>query len=175
MNTEQPPADCSEIQAAIYRVALSLDSFILNGIPYGVIHRDIFHGFLEKAVNDLLTELASLENHAPEAPSDSQAKVRELLTALQAKCRQLIDLTTGLSEFRILPVQQLRAKLSQVPLLRAECVQLIQDLERHFRTPQLFYQHRSSQSTAGVNAFLANLEHMFEDERVSSGAPDREE
>jgi 16S rRNA C1402 (ribose-2'-O) methylase RsmI len=168
MNTEQPPVESSEVQAAIYRVALSLDSFILNGIPYGVIHRDLFNGFLEKTASDLLTELASLEHHAPEAPITSQAKVRELLAALQAKCQQLIDLTTSLNSFRILPVQQLGAKLSQVPLLRAECVQLIQDLEAHFRTPKPFYENRPSHSIAAVNAFLANLERMFEEERGSS-------
>jgi len=167
MNTNQDQDDFPEVEAAIYRVALSLDSFLLNGIPYGVVHGAVIPGFLEKTAENLLTPLASLEQHASEAPASSQAKVREVLAALRAKCQQLIDLVTGLSSFRTLPLPQLRVAISQVPLLRTECVQLIQELEVCFRTPKPFYESRPSHSTASMNAFLANLERMFEEERAA--------
>jgi hypothetical protein len=48
MNTNQPQDDFPEVQKAIYGVALSLDSFLINGILYGVIQRDFLPGFLEK-------------------------------------------------------------------------------------------------------------------------------
>lgn len=168
MNTNQHPDDFPEIQAAIYRVALSLDSFILNGIPYGVIHRDWLDGFLEKTANILLTELASLEAQAAQAPSSCQRKVIETLAVLRSKCQQLIDLATGLISFRSLSLEQLRTTVSQIPLLREACVQQIQELERCFQVPKPFYQSRPMHSTAGVNNFLADLENIFIQERNAS-------
>jgi hypothetical protein len=168
MNTNQHQDDFPEVQGAIYRVALSLDSFLLNGIPYGVLQEAVFPGFLEKVAGNLLMPLASLEQHAPEAPGPSQTQVREVLAALRAKCQELIDLVTGLRSFRTLPLQQVRATISQVPLLRGKCAQLLQELEVCFKTPKPFYQFRPSHSTATVNDFLANLERMFEEERNAS-------
>jgi hypothetical protein len=168
MNTNQHQDDFPEIQAAIYRVALSLDSFLLNGIPYGVLHGAVIPGFLEKTASNLLMPLASLEQLAAEAPASSQSRVREVLAALRVKCQQLIDLVTGLRSFRTLPLQQLRATISQIPLFWDECVQLIQELEACFHTPNPFYQSRPSHSTAMVNHFLANLERAFAEERAAS-------
>ncbi len=169
MNTKQFQEDFPEVQAAIYRVALSLDSFLLNGIPYGVIHRDILHGFLEKTAGNLLTELAKLEEHAPHAPAASQPKVTATLAALRAKCQQMIDLATELISFRNFSLEQLRSTVSQVPLLRGECVRLIQELEHCFQTPKPFYQSRPNYSTDTVNGFLSNLERMFTEDWTASG------
>lgn len=168
MNPKQLQDDFPEVQAAIYGVALSLDSFLLNGIPYGVIQRAVLPGFLEKTASNLLKDLAILEKHAPEAVPNKQTKVTEVLAALRTKCQELIELVTGLCSFRTLPQQQLRSALSQIPLLRGECVQLLQELEVCFRTPKPFYHSRPSHSTATVNDFLANLERMFDEERTAS-------
>ena len=168
MNTNQPQDDFPEVQAAIYRVALSLDAFLLNGIPYGVLHEAMFPGFLEKVADNLLTPLASLEGHAPHAPDASQPKIREVLAAMRAKCQQLIDLVTGLLSFRTLPPQQVRATLSRLPLLRGECVQMLQELEVCFQTPTPFYPSRPSHSITTMNDFLANLDRMFDEERNAS-------
>lgn len=161
MNTNQHIDDFSEIQAIVYRVALSLDSFLLNGIPYGVIHREFFNGFLEKTASTLMTELASLEAQAPHAPLASQPNVAEALAALRAKCQQLIDLLTELTSFRALPLERLRSTVSQIPLLHDACVRQIQELEACFQTPKPFYPSRPAHSTAAVNDFLADLENIF--------------
>lgn len=168
MNTKQLQDDFPEIQAAIYGVALSLDAFLLNGIPYGVIHRDVLSGFLEKTAGNLLRDLAKLEEHAPHAPAASQLQVMATLAALRAKCQQMIDLATELSSFRNFSLEQLRSAVSQVPLLREECVRLIQELERYFQTPKPFYQSRPNYSTDTVNGFLSNLERMFTEEWAAS-------
>lgn len=161
MKTNQQPDDFPEIQASIYRVALSLDSFLLNGIPYGVIHRDMFNGFLEKTATTLLTALASLEEQARHTPTTNQAKVTEVLARLRAGCQQLIDLVTGLISFRTFPLEQLPSMVSQVPLLRDACVHQIQQLEACFQTSKPFYTSRPAHSTASVEGFLDNLESMF--------------
>jgi len=168
MNTNQHQEDFPEVQAAIYRVALSLDSFLLNGIPYGVIHRDVFDGFLEKTAGNLLTELGRLEEHTPHAPATHQPKVTAVLVALTTKCQQMIDLAKGLTSFRTFSLEQLRSAVSQVPLLRGECVRLIKELECCFRTPKPFYQSRPDRSTASVNDFLANLAQVFAEEWAAS-------
>lgn len=105
MNTNQLQDDFPEVQAAIYGVALSLDSFLVNGIPYGVIHREFFNGFHEKTAGNLLRDLARLEAQALHAPIANQPKVTEALAVLRAKCQQLIDLLTGLTSFRTLPLE----------------------------------------------------------------------
>jgi hypothetical protein len=168
MNAQQLQAGFSEVQAAIYRVALALDAFLVNGIPYGVIHRDVINGFLEKAARNLLTELASLEEQAPHAPVTSQPQVTEVLAALRATCQRLVDLVTGLRSFRTLPLEQVRATVSQIPLLREAGVGLIQQLEECFRTPQPFYPSRPAHATAAVDDFLANLERAFTQEWSAS-------
>ncbi|MBV9125360.1 MAG: hypothetical protein JO112_18550 [Planctomycetes bacterium] len=168
MNPNQPQDDFPEVQAAIYRVALSLDSFLLNGIPYGVFQDTLFPGFLKKVADNLLTPLASLEHHARHAPVANQPKIRQVLALLREKCQQLIDLVTGLRAFRKLPLPQVRATVSRIALLREECAQLLQELEAYFQTPKPFYQSRPSYSTALVNNFLANLERVFEKEWATS-------
>jgi hypothetical protein len=169
MNAMQHQTDFPEVQEAIYRVALSLDAFLLNGIPYGVIQRDVFNGFLQTTAGNLLTELARLEEEAPHAAVASQSKVGELVASLRTRCQQLIDLMTGLSSFRTQSLEQLRSTVSQIPLLREQCVQLIQELEGWLRTPQPFYQSRPAHSAATVNDFLSNLECAFAEEWRASG------
>jgi hypothetical protein len=157
--------DFPEVQAAIYRVALSLDAFLLNGIQYGVLYRGVFNDFLlQKTAGNLLRGLASLEEQASRAPRDGLPKVGGLLAALRTKCQQLIDLVNGLSSFRALSLEHVRLIVSQIPPLREACVQRIQELEGYFQTPTPFYESRPAASVASVNAFLANLERTFGEE-----------
>jgi hypothetical protein len=168
MNTDQIPVEFPEVQGAIYGVALSLDSFLLNGIPYGVLQQSVFPGFLEKVADNLLRDLTSLERHALHAPDLDQPRIREVLAALRGKCQELIDLVSGLVAFRSLPIEQVRGIVSVVPLLRDECVQLVQELEGLFQTPKPFYQSCPSHSTATINEFLVDLGRMFEEEWAAS-------
>lgn len=168
MNADQLQAEFPEVQAAVYRVALSLDSFLVNGIPYGVIRRDFFNGFLERTAENLLKDLAALEEQALQAPAVDQPVVREALAALRAACQQLVDLVSGLSAFRTLPLEQMRSTVSQIPVFREACVQRIQEVESCFRTPKPFYPSRPAHSAATVNDFLTGLERIFEDEWSAS-------
>ena len=161
MNTKPVPVDFPEVQTAIYGVALSLDAFLVNGIQYGVLQRAVFTGFLQKTASTLLKDLAILEEQAAHASITHEAKVTEALAALRARCQQLIDLVTELNSFRDLPPQLLRSTISRVLLLRQECVELIQELEAQFRTPEPFYQSRPCYSTDAVNDFLGNLQRVF--------------
>jgi hypothetical protein len=164
VTTKQQWNDFPDVQAAIYRVALSLDAFLLNGIQYGLLHRASSNDFLKKTAGNLLRDLASLEEQALHAPGDGQPRARELLAALRAACHQVIDLVTGLSSFRALSLDQLRSVVSQISPLREVCVQQIQELEGCFQTPTPFYESRPAGSVAAVSAFLANLERAFVDE-----------
>jgi hypothetical protein len=159
-----------EVQAAIYRVALSLDALLLNGIPFGVIRQAVFSGFVEKTASNLLREIGNLENQITQAPTPGPGRVPEVLAALRAKSQQLIAVVTGLRSFPTLPLQQLRCTVSQIPLLRGECVRLIQELEACFHVPKPFYQSRPSHSTASVDDFLANLERAFMEAWAASNA-----
>jgi hypothetical protein len=170
MNTKQSSDDFPGVQAAIYGMAISLDAFLLNGIQFGVLQRAGGNGFLQKTASNLLRDLASLEEHGRQAPATSQPRVDEVLAALRATCQQVIDLVTGLSSFRTFPLQQLRATVSQITLLRGECVQRIQELEACFQTSRPFYQSRPGHSTAAVNDFLANLQQLFAEEWAAANA-----
>ncbi|HTU90436.1 MAG TPA: hypothetical protein VMF69_10205 [Gemmataceae bacterium] len=161
MNTKQLQNDFPEDEAAIYGVALSLDAFLLNGIPCGVLQQSLFPGFLEKVAGNLLRDLARLEAQAPHAPIASHPKVTESLTTLRARCQQLIDLVTGLSSFRSQSLEQLHTTVFQIPLRREACVRQIQELEEYFQVPRPFYQSRPAHSTAAVNNFLADLDRIF--------------
>lgn len=168
MSTAQLPVDLPEIQGAIYRVALSLDAFLVNGLQYGVLRQVTANGFLQKAAGTLLSDLTSLEEQARRAPATSQLKVTEALAGLRGKCQRLVDLVTGLSSFRTLPLEQLRSSVSQIPVLREGCVNQIQELEACLRTPEPFYQSRPAHSAAAVNDFLVNLEGIFAQEWSAS-------
>ncbi|HYV37643.1 MAG TPA: hypothetical protein VE988_18200 [Gemmataceae bacterium] len=159
MITKQLPGRLLELQDAIYRVALSLDAFLVNGIQYGLLQPIGTSHFLQKAASSLLRDLASLEEQASQAVDDN--KMTETLAALRTKCQQVVDLVVGLDSFRTLPLQQLRATVNQIPVIRGECAQLIQELEAAFQTPKPFYQPRPMHSAAGVSDFLADLEQAF--------------
>lgn len=161
MAGHEAAAAMADVQAALGRVALSLDAFVVNGIPNGVINRAVFNGFLEKAAGNLLDRLTELEGYAQFAPVASRLKVAGDLAALRAKAQQLIERVCDLIPFRSLPLHQVRSAVSQIGPLRAECVQLIEELEEHFGTPGRFYQSRPAHAAASVNAFLADLETVF--------------
>lgn len=164
MNTQQLPEDVPAVQDAIYGVALSLDSFLLNGIPCGVFQDALFPGFLEKVAGHLLRDLAILERQAADAPGVRQPRISQTLAALRASCQQLIDRVAGLRSFRALPLPQVRAAVAQVAPLREECVQQLQELEVCLRTPQPFYQSRPGHSATAIRDFLAGLPRLFEEE-----------
>jgi hypothetical protein len=170
MNINQQPDDFPEIQRAIYGVALSLDAFLLNGIPYGVFQRDLLPGFLEKTVDNLLRDLARLEEQARHTSTTNQAKVTGILARLRSSCQQLIELVTGLISFRTLSLEQLLSMVSQVPLLREACGHQIQELEACYQIPKPFYPSRPAHSTASLNHFLADLESLFTRERNAAAS-----
>jgi hypothetical protein len=173
MNTDQRQEDVPKVQEAIYDIALSLDAFLLNGIPYGVLQNAVLSGFLEKTTDSLLRDLANLEKRGTDAPADKRAEIAATLRALRATCQRLIDLVTELTGFQSMTPQQLRSAVAQIPLLREDCVQKIQELEMHFATPKKFYLSRSHHSTSSLNAFLSNLEQLFEAEYTVSRAEAR--
>jgi hypothetical protein len=161
MKTEQLPVDFPAVQAAIYGVALSLDAFLVNGILYGVLQQSLFPGFLRKTADDLMQELAALQDEARQSPGADQPGVAEVLAALQARCQEVVDLVTGLRSFKSLSPEQLAATLSRIPRLREACMQLIEDLERRLQTPHPFHQSRPADAKAAVDDFLMNLERVF--------------
>jgi hypothetical protein len=175
MSTKQRNVDFPEVQAAIYGVALSLDAFLLNGVPYGVLQRSGFKGFLEKTACNLMRDFADLEGQVPRTPVAIQPKVKDVLGALRATCQQLIEVVTGLRSFREFPLLELRSTVARILLLRSDCVQRIQELEGYLRTPKPFYVSRPAHSTVNVDAFLANLERLFVEEwNASQGSKEAE-
>jgi hypothetical protein len=168
MSTKELPVDVPDVQGAIYGVALSLDAFLLNGIQYGVLQNSVFPGFLQKTSDNLLRELASLEELASHAPAGSEAKVTELLASLRAKCCQLIDLVASLISFRSLPFEQMREVVSQIQPLRGECVRLIEELEACFQTSQPFYRTRPADTMARLTEFLTNVEPLLMQDGTAS-------
>jgi hypothetical protein len=64
MHTDLQQNELSDVQRAIYRVALSLDSLFLNGVPYGVLNEDLSSGFLQKVATNLSLEVAGLERQS---------------------------------------------------------------------------------------------------------------
>ena len=170
MDTNANKNEVTEVHAAISRVALSLDSFLMNGIPYGVIPRAGLDGFLEHVAGILQRDLANLEAQVTHAPAASQFKINDVLARLRVRCQQLIDLLTGLRAFHTFLPDHLHVTLSRIPLLRAECAKLIQELEGHLSIPKSFYQCRPAHSTAQVTDFLANLEQLFAEALVPSTA-----
>jgi hypothetical protein len=133
-----------------------------------VLQAATFNSFLPRAAGNLLRDVASLEEQSLRAAGTREPKVREALAALRRSCQQLIDLETGLSS--ALPLQQLKTVVSQLPTVRAECVQRIQELEAVCHTPQPFYQSRPSNSTVAVDNFLSDLERMFTEEWATANA-----
>ena len=168
MATKQLPVDLREVQAAIYGVALSLDAFLVNGIPYGLLQQAVFPGFLQQTADHLMRDLAALEELGPQAPPASQPRNEELLTSLRATCQQLVELVMGLRSFRTLPSEQVRHAVSQILTLRQACVQLIQELEGCWGTPKPFYPSRPAHSTMTVKGFLTDLERLFVEEWSAS-------
>ena len=168
MTTPQPAVDFPEAQSAVYGLALSLDAFLLNGIPCGVLQGGVFPGFLEKAGRNLMRDLAGLEEQASHDPNGNTPEVAAILASLRARCQQLIDLVAGLRLFPSLPVEQMRLRVSEIPALRGECVSLIQQLEASLRLPKPFYSSRPAHSTALVDGFLADLERSFDQAWVAA-------
>ena len=167
MTTKQIPVDFPEIQTAIYRVALSLDSFLVNGIQFGIL-LSVAAGFALKTASNLLSDLKTLEDEAHLATIASESKIAEILDSLRKTCQQLVELVLSLDSFRSFSPEELRTRVSRISPLRGECVGLIQELEGCFHTPKPFYQSRPIGSTAAVDNFLTSLEELLVQEWSAS-------
>jgi hypothetical protein len=167
MTPKQTSVEDGQIQAGVYRVALALDAFLVNGIQYGILSGNASGGFLEMTAGNFKRDLAELEGLLVGA----KPTAKELCVALRDGCQQLIDHVEGLSSFRDLPLQSMRAAVAQVPILRSDCVRLLQETETVFQTSQLFYQSRPASSTAAVSDFLATLERAFTDKWHAAREP----
>ncbi len=174
MMTQQLPVDFPESQAALYGVALSLDAFLINGILYGVLQREMFPTFLETTAGNLMRDLARLEGQTTNAPISGQLRVEELLASLRVKCQQLVDLVSGLRAFRTLALDEVRSTVSLIAPLREDCVHLIEQLEARWGASRPFYQSRPAHSTAAVNDFLTDLEGTFAREWAAGNAHSQE-
>ncbi|MFO0964449.1 MAG: hypothetical protein U0793_02515 [Gemmataceae bacterium] len=150
-----------ELQGTIYRVALSLDALLLNGIHLGILQQAA-EGFVAKLANKLCDDLGDLEEGIQTAGSDPMA--RAIFAALRAKCEELIHVVTEMASFRKWSLDQVHNDAASILSLRADCVELIQRLENHLGTPKAFYQSRPRQSTEDVDRFLAGLEQTFQEE-----------
>src|SRR4051794_28608001 len=134
MNATQTPADATDPRDALCRVALSLDSLLVNGIAFGVLRGDLFPGFLGERASALLGELDVLEEvvrhrAGPVLPAAS--------AALRAAARQLVALLHDLTAFRSLSPESLRAAVSRISPLREECARQLQILEAAVQTPEV--------------------------------------
>jgi hypothetical protein len=156
-----------EVQKTIDRVALSLDSFLVNGIQYGVLNRAVSGDILRQTANRLKNSLLDLNMHSDTAVT-VQAKVNYLISSLWARCEEVITVVNGLSSFRWLPLHEVRATVSRIPALRRVCIDLIQELEQTVRTRK---SSRPDYSTAAVNTFLESLEQLFADEWTAANPP----
>jgi hypothetical protein len=153
MAANQRKADASELQNAVNALALSLDAFLVNGIQYGVLEQAIFGDFLQQTINDLLRDLDGLERSA--------GGIQPTLTRLRTKVQELIAVVRALCPFKTLAQPQVHALVSQVPLLRSECADLIQQLETELHVDRPFYRSRPAHSTVAMNEFLSNLHTAF--------------
>lgn len=148
------------LQSAIYRVALSLDSFLVNGIQFGLLQGVAFGDFLQRVAGNLQRDLESLEEEVDRAFS-SPTEAAEALASVRSRCEQLIDLLIELRSFRSLPLSELRLTVSLIAPLRAEVVRVIEELEARLQTSDPFYRSRPAQSAVAVGEFLAGLERAF--------------
>ena len=167
METRDRNTGASEIQADIYRFALSLDSLLVNGIQYGVLQAGWYNGFVEKLSATLLNDLEVLGKHLPLAPVGEQQKASETIGEMRFEIACLIDLVVRLISFRSLSSAALLSALAALCRHRQETVRLIGDLEKCYHTPKPFYANRPHDATLNVDAFLAGLPAILEFEKVA--------
>jgi hypothetical protein len=162
-DTARPPVEPQTLQAAIHRVALSLDSLLVNGLQYGVLQRPPIEGFLRGAADSLKRDVDALEEFVQDSPETA-----EFVAGLQEAGRQVAGEVEGLASFRGQPLEDVRSAVAQVLRLREECVRRIQQLEACLRTPKPFHVSRPPHSAAAVDAFLAGLGRAFTEEWSAS-------
>lgn len=148
MQTAHHPLDTLSIQSALHRVALSVDTLLVNGLPYGVLQPAAGEGFLQQVIDSLMADLASLDAQIGNAS----------VAPLRANIEELTRMARDLSSFRTQPLSLARWHLERIRFVRAACVQQIQQLETRFGIPKPFDQARPAHSAAAVEAFLAQLE-----------------
>lgn len=157
--------DPAAIQGAVYRVALSLDALLLNGLQYGVLQPVPADSFLQGLAGGLVSDALNLEEQVQRSHDGDAEQVAE---ALRADVERLTSQVTALASFRSQALPHVRSAVAQVLRLREECVREIQELERCLRTPKPFYPTRPPHSAAAVDDFLATLDRAFVQEWSAS-------
>lgn len=153
--------DPVEIGAAIYRVALSLDAFVVNGIQFGVLQPG--DGFLEKTAGILRRDLEILEKEAVRLRGGDHSDAKTTVVSLKASCQRLTETVGKLAGFRAQPIRNVHSMASEVARLREECVGSLKKLEGVFQISKPFYQTRSVESSTAIKEFLCRLESMIVD------------
>jgi len=165
MNTNQQTNGNSELQNAIWRVALSLDSLLLNGIPFCILSDTAPAGFMKKLANDLLGDVAALEacvqKLLPESPHASSVRITEL----RALVEQMFDAVTRLTMLASMMPTDVVTNAAQIDATRKQCIAKIEELEALSQISEPFYKTRSKDSAEAMDSFLANLEKALEEKR----------
>ncbi len=166
---------CPDVQADIYRLALSLDSLFVNGVQFGIFQPTLSNGLLEKLSGALLKDVETVHQDIRHAPPGEQHNLQATYEALRTELADLTDLVGRLVSFQLLALTDLRDAVSRLVCQREEGVRLINALETCFQTAQPFYATRSREASAAVERFVADLPRRFEAEwhgaRSDANAP----
>jgi hypothetical protein len=170
MPTEPPDSPAlSNLESAVYRVALDVDSLILNGVQLGLL-TSLAPGFLQDRMDDLRCDMAILSAELTKAGFERSHPSAAILEQLRLQIVDLMDRFAALRSFRSLHASELRAAAGKVRDARSQCVGLIEDLERSIHASRPFYSSRSIASTRAMDEFLAGLEKLLEAEWGKSQA-----
>lgn len=141
------------LQAALHRVALSLDALIVNGTQFGLLHP--VPGFLDKVAGILVADLGRLE-----ASVGDEAEV----AALSAACSRALQRMKGLEGFRRQSWFDILASVAALIEERAAFMRLVREIEERLGIVQPFHLARSAHSAEAVDAFLTTLDKAFAEE-----------
>lgn len=164
MSEEIHMNDDRSIQNAIYRVALSADGLLVNGVTacLAQMHSTGFIDELFDAANGNLEQL-------PELSEDTKSDTDKLIQVIGRNFDVMKGSLRELAGFKRLPDSRVSELISGLVGAYDQVKRAVRSLESAFGVGRPFYENRSSDSAKRIDDLIQNLPRIFLMERSKSG------
>jgi hypothetical protein len=167
MNPNQQHDDPTVLRNAISRVALGLDSLLLNGIQYGVL-ASISPEMVRKLGDTLILDVYNLVNAVQIYPLVDASAALRVVADLPIAIKELIETIVCLAPLEAQSADEIHRAAMRIIALRGQCVLMVEKFEDQLNVSGRFYRSRPKDAAELMDRFLANLEKALEEARQSS-------
>ena len=154
------------VQAGLQRLALSLDSLLINGVTIGLSPLPAGRTFIASRVEQTNGDVDGLSSLGCPGPAS------EWVDSAKGHIKGIGHALVGLADRKNGVGNDVAALTGALRSHYSALTQMIRDLERHYHIPKSFYETRPADAARRIDDMLQGLDEFCADEQSLSKQPE---